>query len=171
MWEMNQGGWFTAWNERTLSAAQYKTDFITDVDGFRSVAGSSFSFVYNLTAGTTNNIAGRSNFDSFPGTQYVNFIGIDAYDNEGSVAAAQANITADAQFAQSVGLQWTIPEWGMSATDDPAYVHQIWLDSNLPTCASEALFSAPFYKSGTTGSAITNYPNSLAEYKTDFDAQ
>lgn len=176
MWEPNQGGWFTAWNEKTLSAAQYKADFITDVDGFRSVAGQSFRFVYNLTAGTSSNIAGRFNFDSFPGTQYVDTIGIDVYDNNGSVAASQNDIVADATYAQQVGLPWSIPEWGMYASDDPAFVHQIYLDSQLSTCNGEALFSAPFYAPGSSGAGLTDttksgqpaFPNSLAEYKADF---
>jgi hypothetical protein len=171
MWEMNQHGWYPAWNENALTAAQYRAEFITIVDGFRSVAGSSFKFVYSLTAGSTNNASGRSNFDSFPGTAFVDYVGIDVYDNDGSVANSQAAIVADATYAQNVGLQWVIPEWGMGPTDDPAFVHQIWLDSNLPTCAEESLFSAPFYSKGSTGSAITNYPNSLAEYKTDFDGE
>lgn len=178
MWEMNQHGWFGNWNESTLTAAQYKADFITDVNGFRSVAGSSFKFVYNLTsggapgvAGQSNNAAGRSNFDSFPGTAYVNYIGIDVYDNNGSVAAAQQNITYDATQAQSYGLQWIIPEWGAYSTDDPAFVNQIYADSNLPSCAEESLFSASFYSKGSAGASLTDFPNMLAAYKTDFDSE
>lgn len=171
MWEMNNHSWFPAWNENAFSASAFKAEWITIVNGFRSVSGGNFTFDYNLTACSGSNASGRSNFDSWPGTQYVNYIGIDVYDNNGSVAASQACITADAQFAQSQGLPMTIPEWGMVSADDPAFVHQIYLDSNLSTFYEESLFSASFYSKGSSGYAITNLPNSLAEFKADFDSQ
>lgn len=168
MWEMNNHSWFPAWNENALSKTAFVSEWITIVNGFRSVSGGNFTFDYNLTACSGSNGSGRSNFDSFPGTQYVNYIGIDVYDNNGSVAASQACIVADAQFAQSQGLPMTIPEWGMVSADDPAFVNQIWADSNLNTFAEESLFSASFYSKGSAGYSILNLPNSLAAFKSTF---
>lgn len=163
MWEMNQGGWFPAWNEKSMSAAVYKATWISMVNAFRAVPGSAFRFDYNITAGTGSNISGRANFDSFPGAAYTDFIGVDVYDNNGSVAASQADITEAATFAQSVGLQWTIPEWGLvNKVDDPAFVNMIFTVANLPTCYMEALFSG---LSSGSGTPITADPNSLAAYK------
>jgi hypothetical protein len=168
MWEMNNHSWFSAWNENALSASAYKAEWITIVNGFRSVAGGNFKFDYNLTACQGSNGAGRTNFDSFPGTQYVDYIGIDVYDNNGSVAASKACIDADAAQAASYGLPMTIPEWGMYATDDPAFVNMIAAESNQSTFFEESLFSASWYAKGSSGWDITKAPNSLAAYRADF---
>ena len=168
MWEMNQGSWFPLWNENAMSAATYKATWIAMVDAFRSVPGTDFKFDYNINAGTGNNVNGRSNFDSFPGNAYVDYIGEDIYDNTDSVAAAQAEITDMTNFAQVMGLPWSLPEWGMNGPDDdPAFVNMISSETNQSTCWEEALFSEPWSSSGL-GSNILDLPNSAAAYGADF---
>jgi hypothetical protein len=168
MWEMNQGSWYPLWNENAMSAATYKATWIAMVDAFRSVPGTDFKFDYDINAGTGNNVNGRSNFDSYPGNAYVDYIGEDIYDNTDSVASAQAEITEMTNFAQMMGLPWTLPEWGMNGpNDDPAFVNMISAETNLPTCWEEALFSEPWSSSGL-GSNLLDLPNSLAAYEADF---
>ena len=168
MWEMNQGSWYPLWNENAMSAATYKATWIAMVDAFRSVPGTDFKFDYDINAGTGNNVNGRSNFDSYPGNAYVDYIGEDIYDNTDSVAAAQAEITEMTNFAQMMGLPWSLPEWGMNGpNDDPAFVNMISAETNLPTCWEEALFSEPWSSSGL-GSNLLDLPNSLAAYEADF---
>ena len=56
----------------------------------------------------------------------MDYIGEDVYDNTDSVAAAQAEITEMTNFAQVMGLPWSLPEWGMNGPkDDPAFVEII----------------------------------------------
>ena len=168
MWEMNQGSWFPQWNENAMSAATYKATWIAMVDAFRSVPGTDFKFDYNINAGTGNNVNGRSNFDNYPGNAYVDYIGEDIYDNTDSVAAAQAEITEMTNFAQVMGLPWSLPEWGMNGPDDdPAFVNMISSETKQPSCWEEALFSEPWSSSGL-GSNILDLPNSTAAYEADF---
>ena len=151
-----------------MSAATYKATWIAMVDAFRSVPGTDFRFDYNINAGTGNNVNGRSNFDSFPGNAYVDYIGEDIYDNTDSVAAAQAEITDMTNFAQVMGLPWSLPEWGMNGPDDdPAFVNMISSETNQSTCWEEALFSEPWSSSGL-GSNILDLPNSAAAIGADF---
>jgi uncharacterized membrane protein YgcG len=168
MWEMNQGSWYPLWNENAMSAAAYKATWIAMVEAFRSVPGTDFKFDYDINAGTGNNVNGRSNFDSYPGNAYVDYIGEDIYDNTDSVASAQAEITEMTNFAQVMGLPWSLPEWGMNGpNDDPAFVNMISTETSLPSCWEEALFSEPWSSSGL-GSNILDLTNSLAAYEADF---
>ena len=168
MWEMNQGSWYPLWNENTMSAATYKSTWIAMVDAFRSVPGTDFKFDYDINAGTGNNVNGRSNFDSYPGNAYVDYIGEDVYDNTDSVSAAQAEITEMTDFAQMMRLPWSLPEWGMNGpNDDPAFVNMVSAETNLPSCWEEALFSEPWSSSGL-GSNLLDLPNSFAAYESDF---
>jgi hypothetical protein len=168
MWEMNQGSWYPLWNENAMSAATYKATWIAMVDAFRAVPGTDFKFDYDINAGTGNNVNGRSNFDSYPGNAYVDYIGEDVYDNAGSVAAAQAEITEMTNFAQVMGLPWSLPEWGMNGPDDdPAFVNMISAETDSSTCWEEALFSEPWSSSGL-GSNLLDLPNSFAAFEADF---
>ena len=168
MWEMNQGSWYPLWNENAMSAATYKATWIAMVDAFRSVPGTDFKFDYDINAGDGNNVNGRTNFDSYPGNAYVDYIGEDVYDNTDSVAAAQAEVTEMTNFAQVMGLPWSLPEWGMNGPkDDPAFVDMISQETNQPGCWEEALFSEPWSSSGL-GSNLLDLPNSFAAFEADF---
>jgi hypothetical protein len=167
MWEMNQHGWFPVWNQATMTAAEYIAEWKTIVNAMRSVAGQSFKFVWNPTADINgqNNAAGRTDTDTFAGTAYVDYVAVDCYDNNGSVAESVTCITEFVAFAKSEGLEWGLCEWGLfNNADDPAFVEAIQGLCDDGTCAFQALFSEVGLTSGN-GTDITKAPNSLAAYR------
>jgi hypothetical protein len=99
MWEQNQNvdGWFPDWNQTAMSAAQYISTFQSVVTTMRAVPGEAFKFMWNPNGGTGNEASGRTWEDTWPGSSYVNYVGVDQYDYSGYAANIQAAIT----FAQS----------------------------------------------------------------------
>lgn len=176
MWEYNNHGWFTVWNQTALTIAQFQAEWEIIVNAMRAVCPT-LQFALVSTADnnmTSNDAKGRSEFDVFLtgtdalGLPWVNIIGIDVYDNNGSVAASQACISNVSVYAGQHGLQWAIFEWGLyNNVDDPAYVDMIATVTAVAGCLFQALFSESGLKTGS-GSDITLAPNSLARYKLHF---
>ncbi len=167
MWEQNQdvGGWFPSWNQSALTSSQYIATFQTIVTTMRAVPGEGFRFMWNPNGGTGNEAPGRTWKDTWPGSNYVNYVGIDQYDYSGYAANIQAVIA----FAQSQGLPTAIPEWGLDGSDDPSYITSV---ANLVRdAANNVAFQCYFsYGGGNTDSEITQFPNSEAAYRAAFDA-
>ncbi len=111
-----------------------------EVTAMRAVAGAHFLFVWNPN--TCTNDLGLANW--YPGNDYVDIIGADAYDldcntnetvaQEGwpnyyidSNAQNDASLSAISAFAAAQNKPFAIPEWGevTGYTDDPAYVRGI----------------------------------------------
>ena len=167
MWEQNQdvGGWFPTWNQFALSATQYIATFQSVVTTMRSVPGQAFRFMWNPNGGTGNEASGRTWDDTWPGSSYVNFVGVDQYD----YAGYSANIQAVVAFAQSQGLPAAIPEWGLNGSDDPSYINGV---ANLVGNTSDAIAVQAYFSydggSGGIDSDITQFPQSEAAFKADF---
>ena len=167
MWEQNQDvdGWFPDWNQLALSAARYISTFQSIVTTMRAVPGEAFKFMWNPNGGTGNEASGRTWEDTWPGSSYVNYVGVDQYDYSGYASNIQAVIS----FAQSQGLQAAIPEWGLDGSDDPSYINGVaTLIGDAPAdIALQAYFSYDG-GSGGTNSDITEFPKSEAAFTTDF---
>jgi hypothetical protein len=167
MWEQNQdtSGWFQDWNQLSLSAAQYIATFQSIVTTMRAVPGQAFKFMWNPNGGTGNEASGRTWQDTWPGSTYVNYVGVDQYDFSGYAANIQSVIA----FANSQGLASAIPEWGLNGSDDPTYIKTVASIVNNPAnnVAVEAYFN---YNGGSGGidSDITQFPQSEAAYTADF---
>ncbi len=167
MWEQNQdvGGWFQDWNQLSLTAAQYISTFQSIVTTMRAVPGEAFRFMWNPNGGTGNEASGRTWADTWPGSSYVNYVGVDQYDYPGYASNIQAVIA----FAQSQNLAPAIPEWGLNGSDDPSYINGVASLVNNPAnnFALQAYFS---YDGGSGGidSDITQFPQSQAAYIVDF---
>jgi Glycosyl hydrolase family 26 len=147
-WEFN-GGWFP-W-----AAGGQASNFIAYwqqiVNSMRSVPGANFKFEWNPNIGDL----GVGNLASFyPGNSYVDYIGLDAYDqNWANYPGAAAEFTT--LKTETYGLNWlasfgatqgkpiTLPEWGLGSGpgnsgaplsaanqevaggDDPTYVNDM----------------------------------------------
>lgn len=167
MWEPNQHGWFASDNESAYTAAEYIAEWKIVVGGFRSVEGQAFRFVWNPTADVNgqNNLPGRTDTDTFAGTEWVDYVAVDVYDNNGSVAASVTCVNEFVTFAKSQGLEWGLCEWGLANNvDDAAFIEAIQTLCADGTCAFQALFSEVGLTSGP-GTDITLAPKSLAAYR------
>ncbi len=165
MWEQNQDvdGWFQGWNQLTYpTASSYIAEFQSVVTTMRTVPGEAFSFMWNPSGGTGNEAGGRTWQDTWPGSAYVNMVGVDQYDYSGYAA----NIQAVVSFAQSQGLPAAIPEWGLNGSDDPSYINGVAAIVNNP--ANDVVLQAYFSYPGSIDSDITQFPQSEAAYEADF---
>jgi hypothetical protein len=155
MWEMN-GNWFP-WGTQTYSAAQYIAIYQAAEQAFAAVPGNHFTYVWNVSAGTTE--AGRTEFDTYPGNEYVSNVGIDVYNEWND----DANVPQIIAFAQSNGKPVSVDEWGMAGNDNPAYVDDI---AGVVRNPANGVTVQAYFDDGTN--AITEFPNSEAEYRKDF---
>jgi hypothetical protein len=165
MWEQNQDedGWFQGWNQLTYpTASSYIAEFQSIVTTMRAVPGQAFSFMWNPNGGTGSEASGRTWQDTWPGSSYVNIVGVDQYDYSGYAA----NIGAVVSFAKSQGLPVAIPEWGLNGSDDPSYINGVAAIVNNP--ANDVLLQAYFSYPGSIDSDITQFPQSEAAYEADF---
>jgi hypothetical protein len=127
-WEFN-GNWFP-WSASGQAAA-FVGYWRQIVDTMRSVAGQKFTFEWNPTVGVTK--AGNlANF--YPGSAYVDYIGLDVYDQQWGyygAAGCQGVVCQRDEFhtilTEPDGLSWlakfaakegkpiVLPEWGLGA--------------------------------------------------------
>jgi hypothetical protein len=142
-WEMN-GDWF-AWSAKP-SAATYAAYFRHIVSAMRSVPGAAFRFDWTPNIGGTFAVE-----DAYPGDAYVDYIGLDTYDQGWSDGWTDPVRRWDNAMNEPHGLRWhrdfarahgkpmTFPEWGLfvrpdghGGGDDPYYVEQMlnWIDTN-----------------------------------------
>ena len=181
-WEFD-GGWMP-WNATTPSAeASYAAYFDQIVTAMRSVPGQAFRFVWNPDAGAFNQ-SGYNVALAYPGSAFVDVIGLDAYDQ--TWANPQTPTTAWSQttlpslvaaqtFAAAQGKPLAFTEWGVALRsdghglgDDPLFISNMaaWMHDPAHNVAFETYFD--FDPSGLnaqlTGGA---FPNSLAAFKAD----
>lgn len=182
-WEFD-GGWYS-WSATTpTSEASYAAYFDQIVSAMRSVPGENFSFVWNPDAGAFSQ-SGYNVALAYPGSAYVNVIGLDAYDQTWVTPQTPANtwnqtvlpgLNAATNFAQSQGKPLAITEWGVATRsdghglgDDPLYVNNFiaWMQNPVNNVAFESYFNVDV--SGQDD-AITDgtFPNSLAAFSSDF---
>jgi hypothetical protein len=125
-WEFN-GNWFP-WSANGQAAA-FVGYWRQIVDTMRSVAGQKFTFEWNPTVGVTKS---GSLADDYPGSAYVDYIGLDVYDQQWGYYGAKGcegvacqrdefhTILTEpdgldwlAKFATKEGKPIVLPEWGL----------------------------------------------------------
>jgi hypothetical protein len=147
-WEFN-GNWY-AWAAEKNPAA-YANAFQIWVTQMRAVAGANFKFDWGAAQGQGWNIAA-----AYPGNSYVDYIGVDPYDQDysytpnnlptdtdttwgnilgtsGNTAYTYDSLQAIVAFATANGKQVSLPEWGCwfktddhGLGDDPTYIENIF---------------------------------------------
>jgi hypothetical protein len=181
-WEFD-GSW-TAWYAGTPSAeASFATYFQQIVTAMRSVSGEHFRFVWNPDSGAFTE-SGYSVAAAYPGNDYVDVIGLDAYDQSWATPQTPTNawsstslpsLTAAQQFASAEGKPLAFPEWGVTIRsdghglgDDPYYINHMvsWMETGSNDVAFESYFDD---STGGVNSLITggSFPESLAAFSTD----
>jgi hypothetical protein len=183
-WEFD-GNWF-AWQAQTPAAEEnYASYFQQIVTTMRAVPGANFKFVWNPDAGAFTNSSYNVSL-AWPGSAYVNSIGLDIYDQTWSTPFTAANawastalpsLQAAKTFAVAQGLPLSMPEWGLSIRsdghglgDDPLYITNMlaWMQNPANNVDYESYFNCD-----VTGAldAITdgNFPLSLAAYIANID--
>jgi hypothetical protein len=181
-WEFD-GGWMP-WSATTPAAeASYAAYFDQIVTAMRSVPGADFSFVWNPDAGAFTQ-AGYNVALAYPGSAYVNVIGLDTYDQTWVSPQTPANawnettlpsLVAASAFAASVAKPLALTEWGTAIRsdghglgDDPLFVTNMtaWIKNPADNVLFESYFDV---NSGGTNSDLTggSFPNSLAAFRAD----
>jgi len=166
-WEFN-GDWYQ-WSV-TATGADSPANFVADwqhtVTVMRSVAGANFKFDWNVNNGANPSYSVAS---AYPGDSYVDYIGVDAYDNGGwgQVLNQTDGLAYWLSFAQQHGKPLTIPEWGIgSSGDDPTYIQDMyhWIQANKAAIGFESVYD--YQNALTSGS----FPESAAEYQKLYSA-
>jgi hypothetical protein len=188
-WEFD-GNWY-AWDASTpTQEANYATYFDQIVTAMRTVAGEDFKFVWNPDASAfVPDQAVDANYNvelAYPGNAYVDYIGLDAYDQSWATPQTPANawnestepaLAAALSFAQAQGKALAFCEWGVAIRsdghglgDDPLYVNNMLSFMSANSVAYESYFDYNTLPSGgDTNAQITggDFPNSLAAFVTD----
>jgi len=182
-WEFD-GNWY-AWNATNpTDEANFAAYFRQIVTAMRSVAGENFKFVWNPDADTFTN-SGYNVALAYPGSAYVDVIGLDAYDQVWVSPQTPANawnqaigpeLNAAHAFAASQGRPLALTEWGSiirsdghGLGDDPTYINNMIAWMKNP--ANDVIFET-YFDSGL-GSALDadltggEFPNGLAAFKAD----
>jgi hypothetical protein len=173
--------------------AQFFQQIVTTM---RGVNGANFKFVWNPDAyaflGANDpqylKTGGFSPATAWPGSQYVDFVGIDTYDWQPSLSTGytqaenwadfiQPSIQGAEQFAASEGKPLAFPEWGVMSKgpvfpgmgDDPGYVNGMYCFMINPAnnVAWES-YSNTSYQDWNTKITGSSFPNSLAAFQADF---
>jgi hypothetical protein len=176
--EMN-GNWYPDNIGTTITDfSNWARCFDQIVTGMRSVPGAHFLFDWDTNQGYRN----IPYSEYYPGNNYVDMIGIDAYDSgmPGNPTSQPDRWNAEytegsgfqqlIQFAQQQGKPISIPEWGLPNSsgggidDDPYYVQQI-----ASIIANNNVVYQSYFDIGTDGiDTIESQPNSWAAYKAAF---
>jgi hypothetical protein len=165
MWEMDQNSWFPLWNQTALSAAQFISTWTALVNAMRAVAGANFTFMWCCVgSGPGVPVAtGRTQFDTYPGSAYVDYIAIDIFDNLGTVAAATSQVQTVITYASEAGKPWALAEWAVINVDDPAFIVAMAALVTNGTCGLQNYYSFTAFNTD-----LTTFPKSLAAYEAAF---
>jgi hypothetical protein len=189
-WEFD-GNWY-AWDALTPAAeSNYARYFQQIVTTMRSVPGEAFKFVWNpdASAFVGQSVVSNYNVDlAYPGSAYVDYVGLDVYDQSWVAPLTPANawtdttlpaLSAAQSFAASQGEPIAVSEWGVTIRpdghglgDDPLYVNNMiaWMTNPTNGVACESYFDYNTLPSGgDTNAELTggDFPNSLAAFIAD----
>lgn len=178
-WEFN-GNWFPWEVTDTAQARSFVAYWRHIVDAMRSVPGSSFRFEWNPMIGTPVWHAVDPTL-AYPGNAYVDYVGLDAYDQTSCIDSPPGQCASAAGrwqwfLTEPHGLRWAaafaqrhherlaLPEWGLwpksarGGGDDPYYVTHLlsWARSNHVAIAT-------YFDHGADG--ISAYPAALAAFR------
>ena len=156
------------WGVQNTTPAQYVTAFDDIVTAMRSVPGEHFLFDWCAVQGAVP--TNGSYAASYPGDQYVDYIGTDVYDNptvswaDGLISAG--GLSSTVAFAEQHGKYVSIPEWGLDGYDDPTFIDD--MHGFIADPANHVAYSSYFSDDGVVNSDITQFPASAAAFHADF---
>ena len=159
---------FVPWGVQNTTPAQYVTAFDDIVTAMRTVPGQHFLFDWCAAEGAvpTNGPYAAS----YPGDQYVDYIGTDVYDNPTVSWADGLNtiggLSYTVSFAQQHGKYVSIPEWGLDGYDDPMFINL--MAGFIANPGNDVAYSSYFSDDAAVDSAITQFPSSQAAFTADF---
>ncbi len=178
-WEMN-GNWFP-WSIENGNAGNYAAYWRQIVDTMRLVSPN-FQFDFCPNDGSSHVDGAALNPESaYPGDAYVNYIGLDVYDESWVPGSSLEANRWTGYLNQPYGLEWqrsfaaahnkqiTFPEWGLwpSSTngggDAPAFVQNMYDWMTHSNLAYQMYFNA-------STSVLASYPKSQALYRQVFTA-
>jgi hypothetical protein len=159
---------YFSWGVQNTTPAQYVAAFDDIVTTMRSVPGQHFLFDWCAAADETP--TNGSYAASYPGDQYVDYIGTDQYDNANTPWAntldTVGGLSYTVTFAKAHGKFVSIPEWGLNGFDDPTFISQ--MHGFIVNPANDVGYSSYFSYDGTINSDITQFPSSQAAFTQDF---
>jgi len=189
------GSW-NAWKVTDAAdAANYAAYYAQIVTAMRSVPGQAFRFIWEGADPEDGSYSGAYSADqSYPGNQYVDYIGTDTYDQSwsGNCGLAFNNTTTAASslcsfnavtlpglnrvaaFASAHGKPVVFPEWGLAIRgdghgmgDDPTFIQQMddWISFHDVAFDLYFNFDVPGQVDAITDG---QFPASLATYRADF---
>ena len=181
-WEFN--GNFFPWQVLTATdAANFVAYWRQIVTTMRAVPGAKFKFLWNPNSASPTTYNPEQ---AYPGNAYVDYVGIDIYDNFWGSPFTPA-VSWGHQLIQQWGLDWlaafaaehnkpiAIPEWsdeyrtdGHGLGDDPLFIDNManWLVTNNVAFANVWCFdSSATYRNNLLDGT---FPKALAQFKLDF---
>ncbi len=165
-WEMN-GDWF-AWGAGRISSSQYVAAWRHIVSVVRDAAPRAM-FTWCPTAGKLTNSQVEA---YYPGDEYVTFVGLDTYDNNGgwsNIRDGVAGLRWHRGFAAAHGKPVAFPEWGLvdrnnwGQGDNAQYVNDMaaWIDQSNLAYELYFEFDAP---DGLHELQVGQFPQGAARY-------
>ena len=186
-WEFN-GNWFP-WAAKG-AAASFVGYWQQIVNTMRSVPGQDFKFEWNPSAGDQG-VGDLADF--YPGSAYVDYIGLDLYDQSwatypGIAAEWNTYLTEPyglnwlASFAASEGKPITLPEWGLDpdpSTNDGGQVshpgsevgggdNPTFINDMAKWISQNNVYEATYWEYGSSLLSHNSNPNSFAAFVSDF---
>ena len=189
------GSW-NAWKVTDAAdAANYAAYYAQIVTSMRSVPGQAFRFIWEGADPEDGSYSGAYTADqSYPGNQYVDYIGTDTYDQSwaGNCGLAFNNTATPlsslcsfnavtlpglnrvAAFAAAHGKPVVFPEWGLAIRgdghgmgDDPTFIQQMddWISFHNVAFDLYFNFDVPGQVDAITDG---QFPAALATYRADF---
>jgi hypothetical protein len=156
------------WGVQNTTPAQYVTAYDDIVTTMRNVAGQHFGFDWCAVQGATP--TNGSYAQSYPGDQYVDYIGTDVYDNPGiswsDAISGVGGLSYTVNFALQHGKLVSIPEWGLDGSDDPTFINE--MHSFIADPSNHVAYSSYFYDDAAVNSVLSQFPNSQAAFTADF---
>lgn len=150
-WEMNIPNW--AWSANPGNVEDYKRAFRHAATGLRA-GGPNLRIVFNPNEGTGGSLPDATL--AYPGDEYVDDIGLDAYDWDPGYTAAgwEQHRTQPGGwdfwvgFAREHGKTFSVPEWGVipgsdtSGGDNPDYITAVltWMGANADVMSFDTYF-------------------------------
>lgn len=181
-WEFN-GNWYPWGNAVAATFVSYWQQIVTAI---RGVTGANFKFDWNPTLG----VGALGNPEpSYPGNTFVDYIGLDAYDQGFGVNYTDPVARWNEMLNGTYGLVWhrdlalakgkpmSFPEWGLfirsdgnnGGGDNPYYIQKMydWMTTNNVGYQAYFEFDASDGQHYMEG---TQFPNGAAKYRELFRA-
>lgn len=145
-WEMN-ATWYGLWGQGYVSPKDYIAAWRHVWQIFHDAGAGNAAFVWSPNAGRFSSVAASA---WYPGDQYVDWIGIDAYpsaDNLTTTLAGADGLDALAAFGRQHGKPAMLAEWAPTAPqrDDSSLFDLVfsWADEHADTVKALVYFNFP----------------------------